>query len=195
MIATAAITFTDRTPVPGYHMALPVVGTVLLIAAGSGLPDRSGPGLVRLLGRQPLRWIGDVSYGFYLWHWPILILAPAYLGHRLGVTENLALSGGALILAWLSYQLIENPIRRAPTLSLRPKLALLLWPVAIGSLLAVNVGSHAYINHERRVVAAAAANVDLSVLPRSNTGRGPRAGQRGVRAGPGLSRRRGPVVA
>lgn len=103
-----------------------LLGTVLLIAAGSGIPDRSGPGLVRLLGRQPLRWIGDVSYGFYLWHWPFLILVPEYVGHRLSVTENLALSGGALIMAWLSYRLIENPIRRAPTLSLRPKLALLL---------------------------------------------------------------------
>src|SRR5262245_5678202 len=167
MIAAATVTFTERTPVPGYHMALPVVGTVLLIAAGSGIPDRSGPGLVRLLGRQPLRWIGDVSYGFYLWHWPFLILVPAYVGHRLSLTENLAVSGAALVMAWLSYQLIENPIRRAPTLSLRPRLALLMWPVAIGSLLAVNAGSQAYIDYERRVVAAAAANVDLSVLPQS----------------------------
>jgi peptidoglycan/LPS O-acetylase OafA/YrhL len=175
MIATAAVTFTDRTPVPGYHMALPIVGTVLLIAAGSGIPDRSGPGLVRLLGRQPLRWIGDLSYGFYLSHWPFLILAPAYLGHRLSPTENLALSGCALVMAWLSYHVIENPIRRAPTLSLRPRLALLLWPVAIGSLLAVNAGSQAYIDHERRVVAAAAADVDLSVLPPSQ--RVPRNGE------------------
>ena len=165
MIAVAAVTFTDRTPVPGYHMALPVVGTVLLIAAGSGVPDRSGPVVVRLLGRQPLRWIGDVSYGFYLWHWPFLILAPAYAGHRLSVPANLALCAGALLMAWLSYHLIENPIRRAPTLSLRPRLALLLWPAAIGSLLIVNAGSQAYIDHERRIVAAAAASVDLSALP------------------------------
>ncbi|HKE68132.1 MAG TPA: acyltransferase, partial [Nocardioidaceae bacterium] len=66
-IAVAAATFTDHTPVPGYHMALPVVGTAALLAAGSGIPDRSGPLVVRLFGRQPLRWIGDVSYGFYLW--------------------------------------------------------------------------------------------------------------------------------
>ncbi|HEU0286772.1 MAG TPA: acyltransferase family protein [Nocardioidaceae bacterium] len=175
-IAIAAVTFTDHTPVPGYAMALPVAGTVAVLAAGSGIPDRSGPILVRLLGRQPLRWIGDVSYGFYLWHWPFLILASAYLGHRLSVPANLALAGGALLVAWLSYRLIENPIRRAPTLSLRPRLALLLWPAAIGSLLIVNFGSQAYIDHERRVLAAAAADVDLSELPPSQ--RMPRNGDR-----------------
>ena len=165
MVGAAAVTFSEHTPVPGYHLALPVAGTVLLLAAGSGIPSGTGPVVVRLLGRQPLRWIGDVSYGFYLWHWPFLVLAQAYAGHRLDVSTNLLLCAGALLTAWLSYQLIEDPIRRTTTLSHRPRLALLLWPAAIGSLLVVNLGSHAYIDHERRVLAAAAANVDLSDLP------------------------------
>jgi peptidoglycan/LPS O-acetylase OafA/YrhL len=174
MVLSAALTFTEHTPVPGYHIALPVAGTVLLLVAGSGEPTTSSPGLSRLLGRQPLRWIGDVSYGFYLWHWPFLVLAEAYVGHRLDLATKLALCAGALLAAWISYHLLENPIRRARTWSLRPALALTLWPATIGSLLLVNAGSHAYIQYERHLVAAAAANVDLSTLPPSQ--RVPRTG-------------------
>ena len=126
MVLTAGFTFTEATPVPGYHMLLPVLGTVALIAAGSGSTEATRPAVVRLLGKQPLRWIGDVSYGFYLWHWPFLILGQAYVGHSLDLTTRVALIGGALMLAWISYELLENPIRRAQTLSLRPKLALLM---------------------------------------------------------------------
>jgi hypothetical protein len=164
-VLTAGYVFTGHTAVPGYAMALPVLGTVMLVAAGSGISDSSQPLVVRLLGKQPLRWIGDVSYGFYLWHWPFLILGAAYLGHRLDKTTTLALLCAALVTAWLSYEMLENPIRRARILSRRPRLALLLWPVALSSLLVVNVASHGYINHERAAVAAAAAQVDLSNLP------------------------------
>ena len=175
MVLGAAFIFTDRTPVPGYHMALPVAGCVALIAAGAGDP-RNAPVVVRLLGRQPLRWIGDVSYGFYLWHWPFLVLASAYAGRELGLAVNLLLCCGALMTAWASYHLIENPLRRARSFPRRPKMALLLWPAAIGCMLAVNIGSHAYIRYEQQVVATAAAKVDLSALPFSE--RAPRAGNR-----------------
>jgi peptidoglycan/LPS O-acetylase OafA/YrhL len=174
MVLMAGFTFTEATPVPGYHLAVPVLGTVALLAAGSGSTTATSPAIVRLLGRQPLRWIGDVSYGFYLWHWPLLIIGMAYVGHRLDLTTKLALIGGALLLAWISYELLENPIRRARSLSLRPKPALLLWPAAIGSLALVTICSHSYIGYQRDRVAAAAAEVDLSMLPPSQ--RAPRTG-------------------
>ncbi|HZC73543.1 MAG TPA: acyltransferase family protein [Jatrophihabitans sp.] len=172
----AGFAFTDHTPVPGYHMALPVVGTAMLIAAGTGVPASTAPVIVRILGRQPLRWIGDVSYGFYLWHWPFLILGTEYVGHSLDRGTTALLMCAALVMAWLSYQLIENPIRRAKSLSRRPRFALLLWPAAICSLVVTNVGSNVYINHERSVVASAAANVDISKLPSGE--RAPRDGNR-----------------
>lgn len=176
LVLIAGFTFTANTPVPGYHMVLPVLGTVMLIAAGSTRPGSTAPVIVRLLGKQPLRWIGDVSYGFYLWHWPFLILGTAYFGHRLGAGTTVGLLSGALVMAWLSYQLLENPIRRARALSRRPRLALLLWPAAISILLSINVGSHSYIDHRRATVAAAAANVDLAALPSGQ--RAPRDGNR-----------------
>jgi peptidoglycan/LPS O-acetylase OafA/YrhL len=62
LVLIAAFAYTAHTPDPGYPMALPVLGTVMLLAAGSGRPGSRPPVVVRLLGRQPLRWIGDGGY-------------------------------------------------------------------------------------------------------------------------------------
>jgi peptidoglycan/LPS O-acetylase OafA/YrhL len=91
------------------------VGTVLAIVAGV-LP---GSWFGRGIDLQPLRWIGDRSYGIYLWHWPVLVLVAAAGG--LGVSGSvdevpvwagllaLALS---LVAAAASYRFVETPLRR-----------------------------------------------------------------------------------
>lgn len=69
------------------------------------------------LDLQPLRWIGDRSYGIYLWHWPLLVLMVAGIaqtGPDAGVpvwigTLTLALT---LVAAELSYRFVETPVRR-----------------------------------------------------------------------------------
>ncbi len=63
-----------------------------------------------------MRAIGRISYSWYLWHWPVLVLAPALLGHPLGLAARLAaalVSGG---LAVLTLRFIENPLRFAAPL-------------------------------------------------------------------------------
>ena len=67
-----------------------------------------------MLAVARMRAIGRISYSWYLWHWPVLVLAPALLGHSLGLAARLAaavLSGG---LAVLTQRFIENPLRFAP---------------------------------------------------------------------------------
>lgn len=86
--------------------ALALLAGVVAIAAGEG----------RLSGRPyaPLHWVGDYSYGIYLWHWPIFILAPWVIGNSaIGASwrEQLALVGLTLLLAFLSKNLVEDPIR------------------------------------------------------------------------------------
>jgi peptidoglycan/LPS O-acetylase OafA/YrhL len=110
-IVIATVVFNSSTPFPGWAALLPTVGTACAIVAGMG--DRM-PRLAvgRWLGVRPMSVIGDRSYAFYLWHWPVLILAAGYAGHALSVPVNLELMLGAFLLSCLSYALIENPIRR-----------------------------------------------------------------------------------
>jgi peptidoglycan/LPS O-acetylase OafA/YrhL len=69
--------------------------------------------LGRQLGRQPLRWVGERSYGIYLWHWPVFVLSRP--GIDLEASPWLATPARiavVLVLAELSYRLVEVPIRR-----------------------------------------------------------------------------------
>ncbi|WP_343603010.1 acyltransferase family protein [Mycobacterium sp.] len=96
------------TPYPGIAALLPVLGTVLVVGAGCAAPSL---GIGRALSLGPMRAVGRVSYSWYLWHWPVLLLAPPLLGHPLGLSGRLAtaaISGG---LAVLTLRLVENPVR------------------------------------------------------------------------------------
>src|SRR5262249_33890482 len=58
-----------RSAYPSYHAVLPVLGASLVILSGLAHPRNVS---VRLLSVRPLVVVGMVSYGWYLWHWPIL---------------------------------------------------------------------------------------------------------------------------
>jgi len=84
---------------------------------------REGSWAGRALDVQPLRWIGERSYGIYLWHWPLLII----IGSALGAGTPSWATGAAalaltLLLSALSYRYVEQPVRR---LGLRRSLSLL----------------------------------------------------------------------
>jgi hypothetical protein len=63
-----------------------------------------------------MRAIGRVSYSWYLWHWPVLLLAPAILDHPLGLVGRLTAAAISAVLAVGTLRLIENPIRFAAPL-------------------------------------------------------------------------------
>jgi peptidoglycan/LPS O-acetylase OafA/YrhL len=95
---------------PGTAALLPVLGAVLVIGAGCATPAQ---GCGRLLAAAPMRAIGRVSYSLYLWHWPVLLLAPHLLGRPLGLAGSLATVGVSGGLAVLTVRFIEDPFRFA----------------------------------------------------------------------------------
>ncbi|WP_449282511.1 acyltransferase family protein [Leucobacter sp.] len=107
-IAAAAILYTDTTPFPGYTALLPVLATALVIAAQE--PETSWSPRA-LLAARPMQWLGDVSYGAYLWHFPLIVLLPFALGRRLGLVGAIAIVAATLLLAWGSKVLVEDPFR------------------------------------------------------------------------------------
>jgi peptidoglycan/LPS O-acetylase OafA/YrhL len=133
-IAVAAIRFSSTTPFPGYQALLPVLGAALLLGGGIEGP-RNGARV--LLDVAPMRWVGDISYSLYLWHWPFLVLPAVYLGRDMTLGERVVSMVAATATAWLSYRYVETPIRESRRLAHRRGPALALWPAAAFTVVAV----------------------------------------------------------
>jgi lysophospholipase L1-like esterase len=82
-----------------------VVALVIFAAVQPG-------GAVRaVLSPRPLRWLGTISYGLYLWHWPIYVVCtPSRMGYR-GTPLLLVRLALTVAAATASYYLVERPIR------------------------------------------------------------------------------------
>jgi hypothetical protein len=115
LVGLAAVGFSATTAIPGYAALVPTMGAACVIMADiDGRRPKLGAG--RLLSLAPLAYIGARSYTFYLWHWPVLIIALVYVGHGLSPGTNLLLLTGAFILSTITYKVFENPIRRGERL-------------------------------------------------------------------------------
>ena len=86
-----------------------VLVAVLLLAVSS---VNLGNWLQTLLRQRPMRWVGRLSYGLYLWHWPIYIaLSPSHVSLSRWPLTALRLFV-TVVLASLSYYLVERPVRQ-----------------------------------------------------------------------------------
>jgi peptidoglycan/LPS O-acetylase OafA/YrhL len=118
-IGAAAFSIRDPAGFPVIATLLPVCGTCALLAAGTVLGER---GVSRLLGMRPALWVGDLSFSWYLWHWPLIVFAGVLWPGAGWATPTLAAL--SLLPAWLSYRYVENPIRLSPRIAGRTALAL-----------------------------------------------------------------------
>ena len=157
LIAASGVLITEAMPFPGWVAAVPVLGTALVIWAGTHTTSWVSRGLAA----RPLVALGDWSYSWYLWHWPLIVFAGVLLpGSGLALVVAAAVS---LPIAWLSYRFVEQPLR-----GLRPRNALrtvgiiavtTATPVVVAAVLVVGADSGWGGRFEQPV---AATTVDLA---------------------------------
>ncbi len=124
-IAYAAFSFDAGTPFPGLAALLPTVGAACLIFAGASGAAHSRLAAAGPLSLAPVRFVGRISYSWYLWHWPVIIFAIAIWG-PLSVAAGLAAVAVSLVPTLASHWLVEDPVRRSALLKRRPNRALAL---------------------------------------------------------------------
>lgn len=107
MIVGAGMLMDPAVPFPGTAALLPVVGTVLVIAARA--TSRRSP--YPWLALQPVQVVGSISYSVYLWHWPLIILFPYVVGHGRNLVESVGILLASLALAAASKRFVEDPLR------------------------------------------------------------------------------------
>ncbi|MCU1478193.1 MAG: acyltransferase [Subtercola sp.] len=108
-ILIAGFTYDRNTPFPGYAALVPVLGTAAVIV--SHRSERRFD-IGRVLSMRVPRFFGDISYSLYLWHWPLIVIAPFIPGWGLSIYNRVALFVVAVVLAWLTKKFVEDPTRR-----------------------------------------------------------------------------------
>jgi peptidoglycan/LPS O-acetylase OafA/YrhL len=111
LIVLSCVRLDDGTAYPGVAALLPVLGAALVVAAGCA-PTRRG--VAAVLALPPMQWVGRISYSWYLWHWPVFVLAPVVVGHPLGAEARVLAAGLSAALAAATLLVVENPIRFGP---------------------------------------------------------------------------------
>jgi peptidoglycan/LPS O-acetylase OafA/YrhL len=149
---------------PGWVVGVPVIGTAMLLLGGSGALA-FGP--QSFLSLPPMRLVGDWSYSFYLWHWPVLVFAGRLWRHPQGLFGLFVLAI-AFAISGLSYHFVENAFRKdvkhdktrkALTPAARHR-GLMLYPITAAMTLVVAFSATYFINHADTGRTGAALSVD-----------------------------------
>jgi len=180
-IAITTNRFNTLMPFPGVAALLPVLSTIAVLRAASATKDNA---IVRILSFGPFQEIGRLSYSWYLWHWPVLVLGAAVFAEpSLAVRCFLVIL--ALGLAAASYRLVENPIRHSRKLALRNAysiaMAVALAVFGIGTASAWRVASSKWIRGNPAQVRVADARADT---PHAYDDKGCMAGYYDVKVSP-----------
>ncbi|MDP7720894.1 acyltransferase family protein [Mycobacterium sp. TY814] len=133
LIVLSAAEIDEATPFPSTWTLLPVVATLLLIAAGTHHVTTVG----RVLTLAPIVKLGDWSYSIYLWHWPLDVFAiQLWPGSSYATLISSSL---AIPIAAASYHWVEQPIQRLPPLN-RARSAALIAAVVLPPVLLAEIG-------------------------------------------------------
>jgi peptidoglycan/LPS O-acetylase OafA/YrhL len=156
-LVVSILAFDGATPFPGAAAIVPVAGTAAIIAGGLLVDNRRGS-IGAFLSLKPVRYLGRISFGWYLWHWPLLILVEDVVG-PLDWQQRSLLMVLALVLADLTLRFIEQPLSRWTQVAKKvaPALALGLLCIVLTVTSALWSGTNAVT-----VLSASATTVDTA---------------------------------
>ena len=130
LIVFAIAFFEEGKDFPGWRALFPTVGSVLIIAAGTNTYLNK-----YVFSNKVAVFIGLISYPLYLWHWPFICIFRNNLAGELPSGWLMfTLMGSSFLMAYLTYTVIERPMRsRKATWKLVLTLTLLLAIVSVGT--------------------------------------------------------------
>lgn len=121
-ILTSFFALDQKSAFPGYLAALPVLGTLLVIA-----PGETNSATKQFLSHPVMLYIGKISYPLYLWHWPLFSFSYLIYGDYPPPIVRIALIAFSIFLAIFTYELIEKPVQKT-----KNTLPLLMANIVIG---------------------------------------------------------------
>ena len=109
LILSAVLLLHPGFAFPGAWALVPTVGTACMIYAGEDAWLNR-----KVLSLRLLVWVGLISYPLYLWHWPLLSFARIMESQTPAIEVRFWLVAASVALAWLTYKLLERPLRSRP---------------------------------------------------------------------------------
>ncbi|CAH0129495.1 O-acetyltransferase OatA [Microbacterium oxydans] len=105
LIAFSALAYDHATAFPGYAALVPVLGTAAVIIAGN---SQATLWHAKVTALRPVQWLGGISYSLYLWHWPLIVVAPFVIGGEASTVSKLGVLAIAIVLAALTKRFVED---------------------------------------------------------------------------------------
>ena len=129
-IAAFSILWAYASGPPGWMFHWGFLVAVVLVAFVIADIARAAPGPIgRFLALRPIRYIGRISYGIYLWHWPVIVFITTSATGLSGLNLDLVRSVLTLVISALSFHLVESPLRRA---NYSKPISAILVPASVG---------------------------------------------------------------
>jgi peptidoglycan/LPS O-acetylase OafA/YrhL len=137
LLAASIIFINKNLQFPGYWAIPPVLGSVLVIAAGPKAVVNK-----YLFSNRVAVWIGLISYPLYLWHWPILTFSRIIESEVPSPQTRIVAIMASVGLAWATYLFVEKPFRAKsnPTITFNALLVTAVIFVSVAILTVVNEG-------------------------------------------------------
>ncbi len=138
LILFSSFFYSEHTPFPGFTAIVPCLGTAILILTTDSFINK------QLASKVP-KFIGEISYSIYLWHWPIMALTRYFYSiENFSTVQIIMVVLLTIITSIISYYAIENKIRSVNKLNLLKFLVPIFGICLIFPLLAKKISDRIY---------------------------------------------------